>query len=178
MQVLRRADHELYIFQRCTGAIEAGGGLDEVQVCGAREVRGSEDLLRGELRGFKNELDDDRRRAEGAYRCELAVDGAVVWDFLILAASGGSGVGRGVSCGDAINCRVVASNYARGFGPVVLGEKGVVEYEIQFGSTGGHAGASFTQLGVSVLRALVKTDDRCYNDCGALQVCDASLNPV
>lgn len=45
VQVLSRADHELHVGQRGAGPVEAGGSLDEVQVCGCSEVRGSEDLL-------------------------------------------------------------------------------------------------------------------------------------
>lgn len=60
----------------------------------------------------------------------------------------------------------------------MLGEEGVIEYEIQFRSAGGNAGPGFAQLGIGILSALVKTDDRCYHDCGALQVCDAALDPV
>lgn len=72
----------------------------------------------------------------------------------------------------------MAADHTRRLGLVVLGEEGVVEYEIQFRGAGRDAGASFAQLGVGILRTLVEADDRCYDDCGTLQVCDAALNPI
>ena len=93
--------------------------------CGGREVRGRENLLGGELRSFENELNDDWGGTKRSYRCELSVDGAIVWDFLFV--TGESGIRGCVGCGDAVDCRVVAADHCRGRGLVVLGQEGVVE---------------------------------------------------